>query len=402
MKPRLPSSPSWDESRFAGLSVPAARAWLLLFLSVAAIGMVIWKDAGKLPIRPAPAEAGSAETKQKTPAVDTGAPAQGAKLAPDLSLYQEMVIHVREGRGYYPQLRARLLHYGFPVGSTFNWRLPTYAYLFAFLGGEWQIQATLILIYGGSLLLLLAPLPCSSSPVDERAAGASTLPSWLGVVLVALLQMGIFTWCIDGFAFYAQEVWGAALITGAIACMRRGWDVAAVAFSLSAVCMRELALPLLVAPLLICIYRRRPGMAATWAVAIMLFMAFLYWHSQQVAAQFLPEDRQGSGLGQWLTLGGVDFVLLTTRMNRLLLDAPGSLLWLAWMLGLLGLLRSRTPFAETLLLMCLGYFGAFLFVGMPVNMYWGLLFAPPLAWGIATAPAALFDLAKSARLLPSS
>lgn len=376
------------------LSVTAARLWLLVIVGIAVLGMIVWRNAGQPPRRLAeqastaqePAEEASSNTPQ---------------LAPDLALYREMVESVKAGKGYYPQLRPRLKHYGFPAGSTFNWRLPTYAYGLALLGSERVMQGTLLLLNALGLGLLLWPRK-STVPItsESHAAKAKELPSWITSVLVGMLQIGIVTWSIDGYAFYTQEVWSAAFLTLALGCFYRQWEVGAVLFALAAVCIRELALPWLVAPLMVACYQQRWKMASLWSLAIALFFAYLFWHSRQVAAQLLPEDKTGGGLAMWLTYGGVDFVLLTTRMNRLLIDAPGSVLWLAWVLAVVGLAGGRDRLSASLLLICLGYFSAYLLVGMPVNIYWGLLFAPALAWGIAHAPAAFLSLIRAAQLFP--
>lgn len=370
-----------------------ARCWLLILAGVASAGFISFWDWGQLPVRQSAVTEEAQTTGEQIADPESASPASAAaKLAPDLALYQEMAQRVREGKNYYTELKPRLLHYGFPVGSTFNWRLPTYAYFFAWLGSEARIQTTLLIVYGGSLLLLFAAMVQRSE---------SRLEGWL-VALLVILQFGLFTWCIDGLTYYTQEIWAAACITASIACLRKGWNLIAIAFAFAAVMLRELALPLLAAGFLVAMYHRQWTISAVWLVASGCFLAFLFWHSQQVAAQLTDAERGIKGIGQWLTFGGMDFVLLTTRMNRLWIDAPGGVLWLVWLMGLVGLMRERSLFAETLLLMCAGYFFAFLFVGMPVNMYWGLLYAPAVAIGVSQFPLALRDLYVAASFTRSS
>lgn len=378
------------------LSVAAARLWLLLIVGVSVLGMMVWRNAGQPPRRLAEPANTPKETSQEA------APTE-PQLAPDLALYREMVESVKAGKGYYPQLKPRLKHYGFPAGSTFNWRLPTYAYGLALLGSERAIQGVLLLLNALGLALILWPQkPAAPITSESHAAKAKELPSWITGVLIGILQVGIITWSIDGYAFYTQEVWSAAFLTLALGCFYRQWEVGAVVFAFAAVSLRELALPWLVAPLMVACVQQRWKMASLWFLAISLFFAYLFWHSRQVAAQLLPDDKTGGGLSMWLTYGGVDFVLLTTRMNRLLIDAPGSVLWLAWVLAVVGLAGGKDRLSASLLLTCLGYFFAYLLVGMPVNIYWGLLFAPALAWGIAHAPAVLLSLVRAAQLFPEA
>ena len=97
----------------------------------------------------------------------------------------------------------------------------------------------------------------------------------------------------------------------------------------------------------------------------------------------------GAGLAQWLRLGGLDFVLLTTRMNGLFFAAPAGLLWLYLLAALVGLANRPDETSRVACLAALAYLLAFAVLGRPENFYWGLLPAPLLAWGAAHGPAAL-------------
>ena len=98
------------------------------------------------------------------------------------------------------------------------------------------------------------------------------------------------------------------------------------------------------------------------------------------------------GLSQWLRFGGLDFVLLTTRMNSLLFAAPGWLLWLYVLVALVGLSRDRSQASEVACVAALMYLLAFAIVGRPENFYWGLMPAPLLAWGAASGIKTLLAL----------
>jgi hypothetical protein len=97
-----------------------------------------------------------------------------------------------------------------------------------------------------------------------------------------------------------------------------------------------------------------------------------------------------------LKFGGLDFVLLCTRLNAFFFAAPGPVLFLYLLFSLLGLACIRD---ERLLLQAVvaaSYLAAFSIVGMPINFYWGLLFAPLLPAGAAAAPVVLSELWKRA------
>src|SRR5438874_639214 len=67
-----------------------------------------------------------------------------AEISPDLALYRDVIAEVRSGRDYYAVAGENIPHYGFPIGSPLNWRLPTYAWLFSWLPGPAWIQAALV------------------------------------------------------------------------------------------------------------------------------------------------------------------------------------------------------------------------------------------------------------------
>jgi hypothetical protein len=171
------------------------------------------------------------------------------------------------------------------------------------------------------------------------------------------------------------------------------WRVIAIATALAALSFRELVLPYGCVAAVVALYHRRWIESVAWTAGILAFFAFLAWHISQVHAQLAgTETAAGGGLAQWLRFGGLDFVLLTTRMNSLLFAAPGWLLWLYILAGLFGLASRRDAASQLACLAALAYLGAFAIVGRPENFYWGLMAAPLLPWGVIHAPATLRQL----------
>jgi hypothetical protein len=97
----------------------------------------------------------------------------------------------------------------------------------------------------------------------------------------------------------------------------------------------------------------------------------------------------------WLCLGGLKFVLVTARMNEYLYGAPGWIVALYLAFGLFGLFGRRGDPGRLAAATVLAYVAAFSIVGNPYNCYWGLLYAPILALGVARAPFAISDLVRS-------
>src|SRR5206468_8637834 len=155
---------------------------------------------------------------------------------------------------------------------------------------------------------------------------------------------------------------------------RWAWSALAVGTGIIALLFRELALPYCLVAGGMAVWKRRWGEAAGWAVGIAMFCALVAWHVGQVKAQLAgTEVAGGGGIAQWLRFGGLDFVLLTTRMNSLLFAAPGWLLWLYLLVALLGLSRGRDETSQVACLGALLYVLAFAIVGRPENFYWGLM-----------------------------
>src|SRR5262245_46355934 len=356
----------------------AARRPLVILGLLAIAGLSLGWNRGQLPRRDVQESDG----------------ADKAATAPDLQLYREIIAEVRRGRNYYDAAREKIPQFGFPISSPLNWRLPTYAWLFSRLPNTCWTQVALLLLAAGGLFL---------------AYGAKRRQSGVGYAAVtAFLLFGVVRWTFDGEAYLAQEVWAGVLVMVSIAAHARGrdgeterrreggrvaWRGLAVAAGIAALFFRELALPYCGVACLIAAWNCRWSEAAAWTLGIAAFFGFFAWHVGQVRTQLTgAEVAASTGLSQWLRLGGLDYVLLTTRMNSLLFHAPAWLLWLYLLVALIGLARQGDEPSRLACLSALVYLVAFAFLGRPENFYWGLLPAPLLAWGAAHGPVAVREL----------
>ena len=354
-----------------------ARAKLAILGLLAIAGLTLGWNKGQLPKR---------EMADPAPA------ASNQYISPDLALYSEVIREVRAGRNYYEVAREKIPSYGFPIGSPLNWRLPTYAWTLSCLRCGGQIQ---LLLIGLSILALGLTFAahCRASSVGIGA-------------LATFLLFGVVRWAIDGYAYLAQEPWAATLMLISLAAgslgsgsqsRRVGWRSLSVATGIAALLFRELVLPYCAAACLLAAWNRRWLETAAWAAGIALFFAFFAWHVGQVKAQLAgTEVAASAGIAQWLRFGGLDFVLLTTRLNSLLFAAPACLIWFYLVLALIGLGRGKDETSQIACLASLGYLLAYAVIGRPENFYWGLLPAPLLAWGFAQAPRALFEMIAAA------
>lgn len=351
----------------------AALVFVFVFVFVAVVGLCLGWDRGRLPDR-GPAVTAAGGSKNAAAAGD---------IAPDLALYREVIAGVRSGRGYYAVAREKIPVYGFPISSPLNWRLPTYAWVLSRLPGTTWIQGLLVTL---SVVGLGVAFVAQSRALGVGHAAVTTF-----------LLFGVMRWAMDGDAYLAQEPWAATLILISLAALaladgNERWRLVAVLAGVSALLLRELSLPYCVAAGGVAVCRGRWREATGWTAGILLFFAFFAWHVGQVKAQLAGMEiatAGTAGLGQWLCFGGLDFVLLTTRMNSLLFAAPGWLLWIYVLAALVGLGRGRGQANQTACLAALLYLLAFAIAGRPENFYWGLMPAPLLAWGAASGGQAL-------------
>ena len=346
----------------------AARAKLAVLAILCAAGLALGWNKGRLPVRPLPMVAGETTT-----------------TTPDLQLYREVVDEVHQGGSYYDVARQKIPQFGFPITSPLNWRLPTYAWVLAALPGPCSRQGALLLL---SLLALGLAFQALRKQHSTSVAAAT-----------AFVLFGVVRWALDGEAYLAQEPWAATLIVISLGSHALGgrWRIAAVAAGTAALLFRELALPYCGIACLCAAWNRRWLESAAWAAGIAAFFGLFAWHVLQVREQLAGVESAagGAGLSQWLRFGGLDFLLLTTRMNGLLFAAPAAVLWLYLLASLLGLADRTDETSRLACLAALAYLLAYAIVGRPENFYWGLLPAPLLAWGLALAPEALQRLWRS-------
>jgi hypothetical protein len=293
----------------------------------------------------------------------------------DLQAYRRIVERVHNGESYYAAAAGELRSGGYPTGSVFNWRPPTYAWVLGSLPGSRWAQVLLGALAMATLMLTYTAL--------KKEAG-----NWRAIC-GTLLLLGAFQWCVDGDAFLSQELWVAVLIALSVACYTLGRRPAGLAAGLAALFFRELALGYCLVAMVLAFSNGRKREVYLWLVGVSLWTMFQAWHFANVKSLVTPEDRLP---GSWLQFGGPAFVLDTCRMNVFLRAAPAWLITIYLVLSLLGLaVRPGENGLLALLTVC-GYAAAFLVVGHPFNDYWGLLYAPLLPLGIVWAPAALRDL----------
>ena len=343
-------------------SCPRPLAWLT---TVLALALLIWGLSVSFKPKPPP-----------EPAPET--PNSGGT---DLDLYEAIIARVQKGESYYVAAADELPKRGYPSSSTFNWRLPTYAWVFALF--PWLRIGQVLLFAVTALTLYLSVRFCAREAGKWPAVAAFI---WLG---------GAFTWCVDGKSFLTQEVWAGLLMQLSIISLAEGRRVRGVVTAIVGLLIRELTLPYVLLCLAIALWQRRWRESLGWLVGIMLYAALTAYHVVQVKAHMPKEEVNFPS--EWLCWGGMKFVLETVRMNQLLILLHMSIRAVYLPFAMIGLLGWRGETGVRMFLTCLGYQVAFLAVGQSFNAYWGILIAPVLAMGAALAPWAIRDLYRSIR-----
>ncbi len=302
----------------------------------------------------------------------------------DLKYYRRIVECVHGGESYYDAARRELPNYGFPIGSLFNWRPPTYAWVIGKMPSPGAAQLVLV-------VLALVAVGMSASVIYPEGGG---IEAACGGVLLGANAL----WCVEGEAFLAAELWAGVLILLSLAAYGKGqWQVGWGA-GMGALFFRELAGLYTLFMGLAAIRQRRWREVALWAVGAIVYLGFMLYHRSEVLKR-IPAGETETG-GTWLALGGPRFILNTSRMDYLMFSLPG---WVAavWLpLCLLGLIAWRSPWAVRVFVTAGGFLAIFAFVGRWNNEYWGLLFAPLLTFGSVRAPQALRDLVRAAFMAP--
>ena len=349
------------DTRFA--RVPRWAAWLAL---AAAIAVVLIAS-----IQP--------------PSPQTAAARSRAENFSDIRLYQTIVRQVQGGADYYATAAAQQRAHHYPTWPPQVIREPTEAWLLARLGADGVRWAALIALAALTLEVL------------RRALAHTDLSPRTRLWALVLGATGLASACTPSAA-YMHEVWAGILILLSLALRRADRWVLSIGAGVLACFFREIALPYLCVMAACALWERRYAETAGWSAAIALFGAVFALHLGLAGAQHRPGDLSSPG---WLSLGGLSFLIATARNNALFVLAPTWVVAAGLAGSALGYVGCHDRWVGRCGLTLLAYMALFAVVGRPDNDYWGLLYAPLPALGLALAPAALRDLLARAMGTPA-
>ena len=297
----------------------------------------------------------------------------------DGELYLAIIDRIRKGEDYYAAAAAEQRLRGYPLHPWVTVRPPALARLTAWFN---TLEGAATLLKGIAVAATLAMV------LRLRRTRDSLVFVGAGAILTALAVS--FPANVTLF----HESWAALLILLSLAVWSEEHFAFSVLAGLAAVYVRELTLPYLLVMLAMALYHRRRNESLVWACAILTIGATLAMHATDVAQVRLDSDQHSPG---WASAGGWPFILRMmkeTTVMGLLPEWSGAVLI---PLSLLGWAAWRHPIAERVLFYLCGMIVAFMIIGRPNNVYWGILLAPLLPIGLLFIPEGVTTLLRRAR-----
>jgi hypothetical protein len=295
----------------------------------------------------------------------------------DVNTFQTIMERVHEGQNYYQVVADELRTRGYGLRPFFNFRLPTLA---VFLGKIPSPQIGRWLLISLSVLTLIMWIK-----ILDRKAG------FYMALFAALLLLGTTVFSYTAVAFLFHEVWAGVLVALSIATHKYNRSLS-VTIGLSALFIRELALPFAVIMLIMAYKDKHIKEAFAWLIGIIAFFTYLAIHAKIISSIVTESDITSKA---WLQFGGWQFVLSTSKWTLPTFFSPWWIDAILLPLAILGLSGWRDDIGTRAFMTMAAYICAFAIAGRSDNYYWGLMYAPLMPLGLIHAPPCLLDLFRS-------
>lgn len=306
----------------------------------------------------------------QVPPGSAASPAQAEEQG-DIALYRRVAARVAAGDNYYTAATQENRSHDYPTRPFVTIRLPTLAWLTAWLGE------------GGFWIVLVALLAANAFALPRALATGRTV---LGMA-AAVLAGGLAVLVPD--AKYMHEVWAGLLLTLSFALWRPGrWWPALVPAALALV-LRETALPFVLLWAAFAALSRRWSELAALSALIAVFAVGLAFHAGAVEAALLPGDRASQG---WAGMLGPAPFLQGVQMLTPLVVLPAWIAGPVAVLGLFGFVAAGGRQGLFASLWLLGLVAMLAIFARADNWYWAALGLPLLFAGLALAPRGIGDL----------
>lgn len=354
------TAPAWD--RFADWSKLPARLLLAVLVCLLAASALVPIKAGVQKV---------ATNNMFEAAVQSGGgPAR--ERDEDLALYDIAIERIRKGESYYAFIAEEHRKAFYPVRPALAVRLPTLAYVEAWIG----VPGT----FAAAIVLMLATVMAWWRRLGEEPGGQR-----YRIVGTALIFVGA-SLGVNQYFFVLHELWAGMLLALAFGLYRPGKWVLPLVFAAMALSIREHALPFVLLMAAMAFWRRDWKEGAAWTGLAAAFLAFLAVHLSIIAAQVLPSDPYGQG---WLYLRGLSGWVSYFALSSNLRFLPGFIAGPLIVFAMLGWSAWKSPAGLFGFLLFAGYGLLFMIAGRPDTYYWGVMVAPALLVGLAFAVPAL-------------
>jgi len=298
--------------------------------------------------------------------------------AGDMALGQRIIDEMRAGEDYYSAANHVLRMHGSYASRPFvNFRLPVLATVSSLFPDNFIPQLML-------LVLSIAVLAAWTHEIIRRAGLA------LGLLGGGFLLFGVANATTPG-AFLSHDLWAGLLIALSLWYSPRNWK-ASVACGLAALSIREHAVIFVLVMAVLAWLQGHRREAVAWTAGIAISALYIMHHADLASQYVKPDDPARS----WMTLGGWAFVVSTGRWTLLTMFAPSSVSAILTPVALLGLAAYPGRIGERMVATVLSYVVVFMFIGTPDYWYWGQIYAPLLAVGLACSVPALRNLLRCA------
>ncbi len=291
----------------------------------------------------------------------------------DLQLYDRAIERIARGENYYSFIVAEHRKANYPVRPGFAVRLPTLAYIEAYIGLPGQFAAAVLLLVA-SLLVWWRRLAEEPGGLDKQ------------MIALALLFVGI-SLGLNRYYFVLHELWAGSLLVLSFGLHRvdqqnggNGKWLASLAVAALALAIREFSLPFVLLMGAMAFWRGDRGEGLAWTALALVFLALLRVHLNLIEAQVLPTDPPSSS---WLVMRGLSGWLSNVVLSSNIRSVPH---WLAGPLVILmvfGWASWRSAAGSFGTLLFLGYGLFFMLAGRGDNFYWGAMIAPAMFLGLA-------------------
>ena len=300
----------------------------------------------------------------------------------DVLLWQNVVDRMRQGQSYYSAMETalRTTHRDrgiYPLRPFWSFRLPTLACFMSMFPTNF-IPMVLLALLAVTMVLFWSKLLFESG-------------GWISVIIGNILLSYSVICTVIPSAIVFHDVWACIFISLSIGLYSRS-RAFSVLFGLLALSLRIQVIPFIIVMGCFALFEKRSRESIIWFAALGAFMIYVAIHAYFVSKHVTDSDPSKS----WTAFGGWSFVLATTRWTL-----PG-IVGLSFVSGallpvsLLSLASWNNACARraaaTMLLYCI----SFMFMGNPDNNYWGLLYGPLWAIGVAFSPKMIRELCNSA------